>query len=333
MRELFATFDEDYFDDRNITSERLLKFGRTVEQNLNGDNPDEQFTPLISLLRPLRKNLEADHQRTDQGLTQRGGSVELRDAKLALLGDYMKQDQKLIEYRATKHPELTSVMLPNGLKEYRDANLKNADTLFNRVIKGGTDFQKELTEEFEVQRYRTLYEEFDAARTNASSKQQAVDQGRTGVQNVRKQYTLALTLCVKTVALAFPTDPKRCQSYFPQEMLRRPVRSTNGQEGRLPASGTVSALPDGLDPAYDPAGTVLVLENPGPEPFRACLSVLPGEVCPPAAALLGPGERHELPYDPALGIRYLNLTNQSPREGRYRLTVRVGAAAAARRRR
>ncbi|WP_165903934.1 hypothetical protein [Hymenobacter gummosus] len=37
-------------------------------------------------------------------------------------------------------------------------------------------------------------------------------------------------------------------------------------------------------------------------------------------------------YDPAQGIRYLNLTNQSPREGRYRLTVRVGAALASRRR-
>jgi hypothetical protein len=333
MRDLTNIFFEDYFDDREITPERLLKFGLTVEQKLSGDNPDEQFTPLIGLLQPLRKSLAADHQRTDQGLTQRGGSVEQRDAKLALLGDYMKQDQKLIEYRATKHPELTSVLLPNGLSEYRDANLKTADTLFNRVIKGGTDFQRELTAEFDVQRYRDLYADFDAARTAATGKQQVVDQGRTGVQNVRKQYTLALTLCVKTVALAFPLDPKRCQSYFPQEMLRRPVRSSAMQEGRLPASGTVSALPDGLDPAYDPAGTVLTLENTGPEPFRACLSVLPGEVCPPTAHLLSPGERHELPYDPSQGIRYLNLTNQSPREGRYRLTVRVGAALAGRRRR
>lgn len=333
MRDLFATFDEDYFDDRNITSERLLKFGRAVEQNLNGDNPDEQFTPLINLLRPLRKKLATDHQRTDQGLTQRGGSVEIRDAKLDLLGDYMKQDQPLIEYRATKYPELLSVLLPNGLKEYRDANLKNADTLFNRVIKGGTEHQAKLTAEFNVQRYQDLYDEFDVARTAAAGKQQAVDQGRTGVQNVRKQYTVALTLCVKTVALAFPTDAKRCQDYFPQEMLRRPVRSSTGQEGKLPASATLSALPDGLDPAYDPAGTVLVLENLGNEPFRACLSALPGDVCPPTAPLLVPNDRQELPYDPSLGIRYLNLTNQSPREGRYRLTVRVGAALASRRRR
>lgn len=333
MRDLAYFFVEDYFDDQEITPERLLKFGRAVEQNLSGDNPDEQFTPLGSLLRPLRKNLEADYQRTDQGLTQRGGSVELRDAKLGLLGDYVKQDQKLIEYRATKYPELLSVLLPNGLREYREANLKTADTLFNRIIKGGADYQQELSAEFDVQRYRDLYAEFDAARTAVGGKQQAVDQGRAGVQNVRKQYTVALTLCVKTVALAFPTDPKRCQSYFPQEMLRRPARSSAGQEGKLPASGTISALPDGLDPAYDPAGTVLTLENTGSEPFRTCLSVLPGEVCPPAAQLLPPGGKHELPYDPALGIRYLNLTNQMPREGRYRLTVRVGTTPAARRRR
>ena len=333
MRDLANIFAEDYFDDRDITHERLLKFGLAVEQRLAGDNPDEQFTPLISLLRPLRKALGADHQRTDQGLTQRGGSVELRDARMHKLGDYMKEDQPLIEYRATKHPELLSVLLPHGLTEYRDINLQTADTLFNRVIKGGTDQQQALTAEFNVQRYVELYAEFDAARTAADGKQQQVDQGRTGRQGVRKQYTVALTLCVKTVALAFPLEPGRCQNFFPQEMLRRPARATTAQEDKLPASSTISALPDGLDPAYDPAGTVLVLENPGTEPFRACLGALPGEVCPPTAHLLSPGDKHELPYDPAQGIRYLNLTNQSAREGRYRLTVRVGTTTAARRRR
>lgn len=333
MRDFTNVFAEDYFDDREVTPERLLKFGLAVEQRLGGDNPDDQFTPLVSLLRPLRKQLEADHQRRDQGRTQRGGSVEQRDAKLALLGDYMKQDQKLIEYRATKHPEVLSALLPNGLTEYRDANLKTADTLFNRVIKGGTTFQQQLTAEFDVQRYRDLYADFDAARSSVGAKQQTLDQGRTGVQTVRQQYTLALTLCVKTVALAFPTNPLRCQSYFPQDMLRRPTRPATGQEGRLPASSTVSALPEGLDPAYDPAGTVLLLENTGSESLRACLSVLPGEVCPPAAPMLAPGERLELPYDPGQGIRYLNLTNQSPREGRYRLTVRVAGGTAQRRRR
>jgi hypothetical protein len=323
MRDIYATFEEDYFSDRNITVGRLLKFGLTVEQRLAGDNPAAQFTPLITQLRTLRKSLETDYQRTDQSLSQRGGSVEVQNSKLMQLAEYLLKDTPLIHYRDTKFAGLTDALLPNGLTEYREANLQTADTLFNRVIQAGTDFQEQLTDEFDTARYQQLYDDFDKARGGVGKLQQAISQGRTGVKTTRDLYTQALTLSVKTVALAFPHEPLRCRGYFPQELLRRPARPVEGVGGKLPAAATLSALPEGLDPTDEPFGAVLAVENTGSQPFRACLSDVAGEVCPPDAPLVAPGTKAILTYDPANGVRYLNLTNQTAREGRYHLRLKV----------
>jgi hypothetical protein len=223
MTNLDAVFDENYYNDKDITNKRLLKFTDVVRTRFREANMGGKLNAAEAELGDHAAQLAADLQAVDQGTGTRRGNAKMMWGAIRGLNQQLDADDELIWLKAKKNALIGTAFFPKGSRtEYGNANLLTVDLLFQRAVKAAHDHATALGDEFDPQKYDTLYQQFKDGRdgTQKGDAQVATGRADTADEN-RTDLELALTRATKLVASLYPHDPARAAQYFPTELLFR----------------------------------------------------------------------------------------------------------------
>lgn len=231
MTNLPTVFDDNYFNDKDITSKRLLKFTDVVRVRLKADDLGGKLLAIEAEIGDHAADLFADVRAVDTGTGVRRGNAKEMWAALRGLNQQLDDDDELIWLKAKKNALIGTAFFPNGGRaEYIRATLLTADLLFQRVVKAAHDHAAALGDDFDAGKYDALYTRFKNGREGTQQGDATVATGRAATADKnRVDLEKALTRAVKQVAALLPHDPARAARYFPTELLFRGKGESEGE--------------------------------------------------------------------------------------------------------
>lgn len=283
---------DNFFDDKNITPNRLGNFAKDTLNNLTANNGSDNFTKLINDLTPLVNNFLAEIGDVDTSLNIQKGTTLTVDGVIDSFKETMSAEEPFIA-RALggKNTPAYLEFYPAGIVEYTKAGKTNIPLLTQRVNTAAAAHTAQLGAPLTatLQGFATDYV---TARDAQQQQMGTVDANRSERSTNRSALELGLLTTVHTIAATFPGDVQKCLSFFQFNLLFAQTKHKHKLfSGIIAADSTIMVLN-----RLFTDNTVITLRNTDDNAgFFVWLSATSNNgTVPPEAIELNPGESKQV---------------------------------------
>jgi hypothetical protein len=204
---------ENFFDDKNIATPRLLNFGSdTLNRLIAQNNP--AYDALIKLLTPLVTAMQTQISEVDTALGLQKGTTLTVNQLIELFSTTMKQQEGVIANAVGGFGTPAYIeFYPHGFSEYTNATKTQMATLTDRVNTASTAHAAELGAPLtaKLQAFKTAW---DNSRTAQVQQIGSVGGNRNQRNDARTQLETGMLTAVHTIAALYPGDVQQCSALF-----------------------------------------------------------------------------------------------------------------------
>ena len=232
LRRLF----KNHFDTKEISDDNMKKFAEVHLERLSANNGTAQFTAMITA--------------TTAAYTAYFGSITNEDTKFAIqqgltvtmnnivenFKNFASQKEGIVFGNFSKTSAEYQEFYPNGVSEYRQANLANIETLMTRFFAAAERHNAELGAAMQSDAENFLTD-FKAARKAQLEKIGEVSAQKSTTSTTRDGIENELMKNVHLIASMFIGDVERCMDFFDQSFIRGSETADEEEEPPVPPVG------------------------------------------------------------------------------------------------
>jgi len=222
---------DNLFDDRQISVAELTNFSSDHIERLRANNPGAIFNAILADTELKHNALEAATNALGTDTSQREGrTVDMND----VVADFKKavsRTEGLIRFTYGKQSGTYQEFYPNGITEYTNMTIEDAETLIARFNTAVANHSGDLPPAV-VAEFAQHLADYQSARQAQQQEKGEVGGSRDDVRNAQVALQLQLTVNVLTIALNFSNDTQKADVYFDQSLLNdaagQPISRTTG---------------------------------------------------------------------------------------------------------
>ena len=210
---------KNHFDTKEISDDNLRKFAEVHLQRLSANNGTAQFTTMITATTTAYTNYFGAITNEDTKFAiQQGLTVTMNNIVENFKNFASKKEGLVFGNYGKESPEYQE-FYPNGVTEYRQANLANIETLMSRFVAAAERHQAELGAVL-LSDAENFLADFKNARTAQLTKIGEVQAQKSTTSTTRDGIENELMRNVHLIASMFIGEVDRCMDFFDQSFIR-----------------------------------------------------------------------------------------------------------------
>lgn len=224
---------KNHFDTDKISDDNLRKFAEIHLERLSANNGTAQFTTMITATTTAYTNYFGAMTNEDTKFAiQQGLTVTMTNIVENFKNFASKKEGLVFGNYGKESPEYQE-FYPNGVSEYRQANLANIETLMSRFFAAAERHQAELGASLQSDAENFLTD-FKNARTAQLTKIGEVQAQKSTTSTTRDGIENELMRNVHLIASMFIGEVDRCMDFFDQSFIRGSETADEEEEPPVP---------------------------------------------------------------------------------------------------
>ncbi|RPI60274.1 MAG: hypothetical protein EHM44_10690 [Ignavibacteriales bacterium] len=210
---------KNHFDTKEISDDNLRKFAEIHLERLSANNGTAQFTAMITATTTAYTNYFGAMTNEDTKFAIQQGLTITMNNIVENFKNFVSQKEGIIFGNFGKTSAEYQEFYPNGVSEYRQANLANIETLMSRFFAAAERHQGILGASMQSDA-ENLLTDFKNARKAQLEKIGEVQAQKSTTSTNRDGIENELMKNVHLIASMFIGDVERCMDFFDQSFIR-----------------------------------------------------------------------------------------------------------------